>query len=447
MAHRLDASHSVLRVTRVPDGWRVACVGELADIVGGGTPDRQQNEFWRDGTVPWITPTDLTSNGQKYISDGAERISELGLKHSNAMLAPTKSIVFSTRGTVGNLALSAVPLTCNQSCEILIPRTETVDSEFLFYLLEYGYRAFVRLSGGTTFGAITRRDIARVKFAVPPSVDEQAAIARILDAVDSTLERTRDTAERARYVFTSVVAELLGRGIGHDGNLRDPIENARDFVVTPLGRLPRDWRISTVGDEFEVQSGFTINSDRQPRLQKRRYLRVANVQRDFIDLSDVHELEAKEDEFSRRVLAPDDLVIVEGHADSMEIGRCARVTAEAAGMTFQNHLFRLRTKGEIKAGFACMWLNSIYARRFWNARCATSSGLNTINQRALKQLVVPVPSEREQRAIVSIGDQCRRFRDSVALKRHNLEALKSSLMHDLLTGRVRVGDIAGVRTS
>ena len=447
MANRLDAAHSVLRVTGVPDGWREACVGELADIIGGGTPDRQQSGFWRDGTVPWITPTDLTANGRKYISDGAERISGLGLKHSNAMLAPTKSIVFSTRGTVGNIALAAATLTCNQSCEILIPRTEAVDPEFLFYLLDYGHRVFSRLSGGTTFGAITRRDIARVRFAVPSSVHEQAAIARILDAVDTALERTRDASERARDVFTSVVTELLSRGIGYDGKLRAPIENASDFTVTPLGRLPRDWRISTVGDEFKVQSGFTINSDRRPRLQKRRYLRVANVQRDFLDLSDVHELEAKEDELSPRILAPDDLVIVEGHADSMEIGRCARVTEEAAGMTFQNHLFRLRTKGEITAGFACMWLNSIYARRFWNARSATSSGLNTINQRALKQLVLPVPSEREQRAVVSIGYQCKRYRDSVSLKRLRLEELKSSLMHDLLTGRVRVGDIAEARGS
>ena len=281
----------------------------------------------------------------------------------------------------------------------------------------------------------------------PTRKSEQAAIARILDAVDTALERTRATAERAGGVFTSLVTELLGRGIGYDGKLRDPIEDASDFTVTPLGRLPRDWRISTVGDEFEVQSGLTINSDRRPRLQKRRYLRVANVQRDLLDLSDVHELEAKEKEFSPRILAPDDLVVVEGHADSMEIGRCARVTEDATGMTFQNHLFRLRTNGEITAGFACMWLNSIYARRFWNARCATSSGLNTINQRALKQLLLPVPSEREQRAVISIGEQCRRYRDSVTLKRLRLERLKSSLMHDLLTGKVRVDDVAEARAS
>ena len=278
-----------------------------------------------------------------------------------------------------------------------------------------------------------------------PPPEEQAAIARLLDAVDMALEMTRRTAMRAMDLFTSVVTELLGRGLGHDGKVRDPLENVSDFVLTSLGRLPRDWRISTVGNEFEVQSGFTINSSRRPHLQKRRYLRVANVQRDFLDLSDVHELEAKDHEFWPRSLAQDDLLIVEGHADSMAIGRCARVTDQAAGMTFQNHLYRLRTKGASTAGFACMWLNSTYARQFWNARCATSSGLNTINQRALKQLVLPVPSESEQLDILSIVEQGRRHRETVSMKRLRLEQLKSSLMHNLLTGRLRVDDAAEAR--
>ena len=110
--------------------------------------------------------------------------------------------------------------------------------------------------------------------------------------------------------------------MGATGRLRGPDEEADHsaFSLSRLGQLPFEWRISTVADEFDVQSGFTLNSQRTPRLEKRRYLRVANVRRDFLDLSDVYELEAKHDEFTLRVLAPGDLVIVEGHADRMEIG-------------------------------------------------------------------------------------------------------------------------------
>jgi type I restriction enzyme S subunit len=440
MVPRLDAANSVLLRTGVPEGWGEVSVADLARIVGGGTPDREQPAYWRNGTIPWITPTDLTANNSKYIASGAENISELGLQSSNATLVPPGSIVFSTRGTVGNMAVAANPLTCNQSCEILVPRGDVVGGDFLYYLLNFGLSAFIRLSGGTTFGAITRRDIARVRFAVPRDADEQAAIARILDAVDTALERTRAAVEHARRLRASILVDLLGHGVGVDGKVRHLDSRPNEFVATPIGRLPSPWRLSTVDREFDLQNGFTLNAERRARFKRRRYLRVANVQRDTLDLSDVQELEAGDAEFAPRVLASDDLLVVEGHADRMEIGRCARVTEHAVGMTFQNHLFRLRTRGGVVPAFACLWLNSAYAQRFWNARCATSSGLNTINQRTLKRLIVPVPSEPEQQSIARIVAQQRQHLEALRAKQLTLDALKKGLMDDLLAGRMRVAN-------
>lgn len=147
------------------------------------------------------------------------------------------------------------------------------------------------------------------------------------------------------------------------------------------------------------------------------------------------------------MLQTEDLLVVEGHADRMQIGRCARVTPDALGMTFQNHLFRLRSKGGVLPEFACLWLNSAYAQRFWNARCATSSGLNTINQRTLKKLAIPVPEPAEQRAIALLTARQRGHLETLLAKQAALETLKRSLMHDLLTGRVRVGDAAKAAAS
>ena len=208
----------------------------------------------------------------------------------------------------------------------------------------------------------------------------------------------RAAVDRAQQVRLSLIADLLSHGIGNSGKIR---VESNEFIAGPLGKLPAAWPLSTVDKEFDLQNGFTLNAERRARHRKRRYLRVANVQRDALDLTDVQELEAGELEFALRVLVPDDLLVVEGHADRMQIGRCARVTEAAAGITFQNHLFRLRTRGAVVPAFACLWLNSAYAQRFWNARCATSSGLNTINQRTLKRLVIPIPRPMEQKFITS----------------------------------------------
>ena len=318
------------------------------------------------------------------------------------------------------------------------------DQRFLYHLL--GYLPLKFLNAATGVPGLSRRDAYALRGAFPQT-NEQAAIARILDGVDTAVECARAAVERARELQGSLLADLLRGGIRADGRVRRVEAGANEFVSTPLGRLPAGWRLSTVYDEFDLQNGFTLNANRRVHFKRRPYLRVANVQRDALDLSDVQELSADDTEYAPRVLQVDDLLVVEGHADRMQIGRCARVIPDADGMTFQNHLFRLRTKGVVLPAFASLWLNSTYAQRFWNARCATSSGLNTINQRTLKKLVIPIPPPSEQAAIAMVAERQRQHVDALVAKQMKLEALKKSLMHDLLTGRIRVRDNSRVTAS
>jgi len=136
-------------------------------------------------------------------------------------------------------------------------------------------------------------------------------------------------------------------------------------------------------------------------------------------------------------LEEDDLLIVEGHADPYAIGRCARVTPEAVGLTFQNHLYRLRSR-VINPQFACIWLNSQWVRRYWQRMCATSSGLNTINQRKLKALPIVLPPSSEQKIITEIANSQNAFIDSLQECLSKIINLKRGLMQDLLTDKVRV---------
>jgi type I restriction enzyme S subunit len=327
---------------------------------------------------------------------------------------------------------------------IVLSPKEGCHPRFLYHLVcchEVRGRAAARMEGSTGRQRVPD-EIFEKRLIVPiPSPEEQAAIARILDAIDTVIERTREAVKQAREVRKSLLNNLLSHGIGKNKRVRNSELEPLAFTSTPVGRLPSDWEISSVGKEFDIQTGFTLNEGRRPRNQKRPYLRVANVQRDFLDLREVKELEAGDAEFLRRSLKVDDLLVVEGHADSMQIGRCARVTEDAAGMTFQNHLFCLRAIGKVTPYFGCLWLNSIYALKYWNARCATSSGLYTINQRMLKRLIIPIPLPKEQETITAVVTAQRAHVESLISKLDRLVSLKSSLMHDLLTGKVRTNNL------
>jgi type I restriction enzyme S subunit len=318
------------------------------------------------------------------------------------------------------------------------------DPRFLYHLMcchPVRGRATSRMEGSTGRQRVPD-DVFHKRLLVPiPDKDEQVAIARVLDAVELVVRRLSALINRALTLRNSLLSHLLSAGVGSGGSIRLFEESPTEFAPTRLGRLPFEWRISRVGDEFELQNGFTLNAERRPRYRKRRYLRVANVQRDALDLGDVQELEARDFEFAPRRLRENDLLVVEGHADRMQIGRCARVTVEAEGMTFQNHLFRLRTLGEVLPYFGCLWLNSEYAQRYWNARCATSSGLNTINQRTLRKLPVPVPPKHEQDIIQRIVSSQRAHYDALVARRQMFLDLHKALTSDLLAGHVRLSTI------
>ena len=410
----------------MPAGWRDVCVGDLADILGGGTPNRSQLDYWRDGTVPWITPTDITANGGKYITNGAESISELGLKNSNAMLVPAKSIVFTTRGTVGNLALAAIPLTCNQSCEIIVPQSEIVDPEFLFYLLDYGYPAFIRLSGGTTFGAITRRDIARVRFAVPADLQEQAVIARILDAVDTALERTREAAARAgdvRWALIQASFEFVG--------------NTEPKKDTSIGQIPQDWDAISGRQAFDVLVGgcSSVDALKLSEAPDAWFMKVDDfndpANQRLIVRTNIGFRIAENELF--RVLPVGTVVIAKRGAAIMK----NRVRTTAVPVSLDPNLMALRALKGMRPEFLRLqieWRNL--------SRYVENSGVPQLNNKDLyPRYFLRAPDDRQSEIIETIG-AAERVEDALIAKCAALEQLKKSLMHDLLTGKVRVRNLS-----
>ncbi|SEP21759.1 restriction endonuclease subunit S [Pseudomonas sp. Snoq117.2] len=270
------------------------------------------------------------------------------------------------------------------------------------------------------------------------SQGEQRAIAQILDTLDTAIRETEALIVKLKAVKQGLLHDLLTRGIDTNGQLRAPQSEAPQlYKESPLGWIPREWEVSTVEAEFSVDSGITLGAHRAPRNYPKQYLRVANVHRARLLLEDIATLEASHAEALSRGLHPGDLLVVEGHASTEEIGRCAMAEESVRGMLFQNHLFRLRAKRFLSA-FGLLWMNSAFVRAYWRCEAATSSGLNTINRTKLNRLAVAVPPLSEQERIVSVElSFASRLREEERTH-EKLRREKIALMDDLLTGRVRV---------
>ncbi|MDX3713065.1 restriction endonuclease subunit S domain-containing protein [Streptomyces europaeiscabiei] len=182
-----------------------------------------------------------------------------------------------------------------------------------------------------------------------------------------------------------------------------------------------------------IDAGVTLGAHRVPHLRPTGYLRVANVRKGWIE-GDIARLEAMERDHRRYSLTPGDLLVVEGHADPEQIGRCAMVGPEQSGLLYQNHLFRLRFDDALPE-FAMLWLNSRAVRVYWKSRTATSSGLYTINSRLLEAVPFPRASRDTQDRVVGVWKAESRTLSLMRQRIAKLRLIQRAAIEDLLVGR------------
>ncbi|HCL3665564.1 TPA: restriction endonuclease subunit S, partial [Pseudomonas aeruginosa] len=152
------------------------------------------------------------------------------------------------------------------------------------------------------------------------------------------------------------------------------------------------WSVREVGDLCDVQGGLQVSKKRAGLPVTAPYLRVANVLRNRLDLTEIKEIELLESEYRRVKLIPDDILIVEGHGNANEIGRCAIWKGEIDEVVHQNHLIRVRVKSkDVNPRFLSDYINSSGGRAQMMRASNSTSGLNTISTGVVRSTGVIVP--------------------------------------------------------
>lgn len=168
--------------------WKVIKLGDVADIIGGGTPDTKNDSYW-GGDVPWLTPKDLSGYGSRHISKGERNISYQGLTNSSAKMLPVGSVLLTSRAPIGYVAIAKNQLCTNQGFKSLVLK-ENADSEFFYYLLKNNVDYIQGMSSGSTFAEISGSQVKALEFKIP-SLDVQKRIAGILGALDDRIDVLR----------------------------------------------------------------------------------------------------------------------------------------------------------------------------------------------------------------------------------------------------------------
>lgn len=427
--------------TRWPEDWPARPIERIAShITSGGTPTAGSPRYYaEEGGVPFAKTEDLSRAQSKFVEHCELAITETALKESAAKRYPIGTVLVSMYGTIGLTKITKREMAANQALCALIPPFGC-NRDYLYHHLEFTRQDWLKFSGQTTQANINGATVRAREVPIPPQVEQQA-IAQVLDIIDAAIVGTEALIGKLKAVKQGLLHDLLTRGIDANGELRPPQAEAPHlYKQSPLGWIPNEWEASSVSAEFCVDAGITLGAHRVPRNNPKPYLRVANVHRGRLVLDDIATLEASESEVSALGLKRGDLLIVEGHASTDEIGRCAMADDSVVGVLFQNHLFRLRPS-RLTSAYGLLWLNSSFVRAYWRCEAATSSGLNTINRTKLNRLGVAVPTLAEQEKIIAADLAISSQLSNETGMLIKLRRAKSGLMDDLLTGRVRVAPL------
>ena len=180
---------------QLPKGWIWTTIGELGVVTSGGTPSTKNPQFW-EGDVAWITPADLSSYKEKYISSGRRNISKLGLDYSSATLLPKNTLLFSSRAPIGYVVIAQNELATNQGFKNLIPMESTY-VDYLYYYLIASKQLAEGLASGTTFLELSANKFSRIPVPFPPRSTQELIVAKI-EELFSELDKSLESLEKAK---------------------------------------------------------------------------------------------------------------------------------------------------------------------------------------------------------------------------------------------------------
>lgn len=199
-----------------PTHWEVKKLGEIFNVIGGGTPNTNNAEFW-GGNISWISSADIDKENFNAIP--RKFITENAIQNSATNLVPKNTIIVVTRVGLGKVAITKEPMCFSQDSQALIP-FEKINVKFMAYQIKQIAQNFINISRGTTINGITKQNLKDCKICVPPLSEQNLIVAEIdrrFAIVDKTLNLIDKNIQNAKNLKQSILKKAFS------GELRSEI--------------------------------------------------------------------------------------------------------------------------------------------------------------------------------------------------------------------------------
>jgi type I restriction enzyme S subunit len=286
--------------------------------------------------------------------------------------------------------------------------------DFLIHLLNHSVFKILKSATGSTFPSIDGKAISSI-YVPTPSLPEQQKIAAILTAVDEKLDVIFRQIEATQTLKRGLMQTIFSRG-----------RNAAGWPTVPLRQVA------------DVRTGVAKGKKGLKQPTELPYLRVANVQDGYIDLTEVKSIAVEAAQVERYALRPGDVLMTEG-GDFDKLGRGDVWEGQISPCLHQNHVFAVRpAPSKLNSYYLAALAASDYGRQYFLSCAKRTTNLASINSSQLKTFPVLLPPMDEQVRIADIVAAANARIETLSTKKVHYQILKRGLMQKLLTGEWRV---------
>ncbi|MEB5899563.1 restriction endonuclease subunit S [Staphylococcus arlettae] len=227
-----------LRFPEFEDEWKQKRLGEVAEIIGGGTPSTSNPQYW-GGDINWYSPIEIGEN--IYLNESKNKITKMGLKKSSAKILPIGSVLFTSRAGIGNTAILKKEAATNQGFKSIVPKDNKLDTYFIFSrtneLKKYG-----EINGaGSTFVEVSGKEMEKMPMLFP-EISEQQKIGNFFSKLDRQIELEEQKLEKLEEQKKGYMQKIFSQ------ELRFKDENGNDYP---------GWETNKIEDIANVTKGFT----------------------------------------------------------------------------------------------------------------------------------------------------------------------------------------------
>ena len=234
-----------IRFKGFTDDWEQRKLADVAEIIGGGTPSTSNPDYW-DGDIDWYAPAEI---GEQIFAYGSVRkITKEGLIHSSAKILPAhKTVLFTSRAGIGNMAILKRPAATNQGFQSLVCHDD-IDPYFMFSMGDSIKAKAERVAAGSTFAEISGKKLGELEFMFPDT-GEQKAIGVYFKNLDHLITLHQRKYEKLQIIKKSMLENCFPK-------------NGEKVPKIRFSGFTGDWeqrKLSEVTTEFK--SGEGIKAD------------------------------------------------------------------------------------------------------------------------------------------------------------------------------------------